>query len=295
MGVTLNGVKSSGSIVYFCPQGNWANGYLSPTVTDGNLMVAVKTLAGSDPSVNDPVYFCIGNVIRKITSTLSVTKNAGTNWCNAGGAELATKEIDYFVYLGYNVTDGVVIGFSRIPYGNIYSDFSATSTAETYCAISTITNAVAGDNYIVIGRFAATLSAGAGYTWSIPTYTSINLVQRPIYETRLLVWSPQYVGFSSNPIQSAKYRANGGKVEYSISTVTAGSSNATNYTFTFPFKATALTYLVCPDQTDNSNHGNGFCQINANSATGTMFRSGLTAWTNTGLKYAETFGICQIK
>jgi hypothetical protein len=131
-------------------------------------------------------------VVRSITSALSVTLADGTNWFNAGSAELATREIDYFAYLGYNSTDGVVIGFSRIPYANEYNNFSTTSTNEKYCAISTITNAASGDDYVVIGRFAATLSAGAGYTWTVPTFTNKNLRQRPTYETRVLYWLPTY-------------------------------------------------------------------------------------------------------
>ena len=168
------------------PQGFLLNGKIVPSVTSDNLTVALKTLAGTDPSASNPIHIRIGDTIRTITSALSVTKNAGTNWCNAGSTELATKEIDYFVYLGYNATDGVTLGFSRIPYGALYSDFSATTTNEKYCAISTITNATASDVYTNIGRFAATLSAGAGYTWSVPTFTASNLIQRPIYETRHL-------------------------------------------------------------------------------------------------------------
>jgi len=133
-----------------------------PSVASNNLTVAIKHEDGTDPSADRPLYFKIGDTVRTVSAALSVTKNAATNWCNSGGSELATKEVDYFVYVGYNATDGVVLGFSRIPYASLYSDFSATSTAETYCAISTITNAAAGDNYANIGRFAATLSAGAG-------------------------------------------------------------------------------------------------------------------------------------
>jgi len=167
------------------PQGFMLNGKLSVTDAAG-ITVAIKTLAGTDPTPANPVYVRIGDTIRTITAALSVAKADGTNWCNAGSAELATKEIDYFVYLGYNATDGVVIGFSRIPSANSYDDFSVTSTNEKYCAISTITTAASTDYYENVGRFAATLSAGAGYTWSVPTYTAKNLIQRPIYETRIL-------------------------------------------------------------------------------------------------------------
>lgn len=170
------------------PEGFLINGKIVPSVASNNLTVALKTKAGEDPSADDPVYVMIGGTLRTITSALSVTKNAGANWFNAGSSELAAQEIDFFVYLGYNATDGVVIGFSRIPYGKEYDDFSITSTNEKYCAISTITNAAAGDDYEVIGRFAATLSAGAGYTWTVPTFTNKNLIQRPIYETRWLTY-----------------------------------------------------------------------------------------------------------
>ena len=140
----------------------------------------------SIPSATNPIYVRIGDTVHSITSALSVTRNAGTNWFNAGSATLATKEIDYFVYLGYNATDGVVVGFARIPYATQYDQFSTTTTEEKYCAISTISNAAAGDDYTVVGRFAATLSAGAGYTWTVPTFTTVNLIQRPIFDTRYL-------------------------------------------------------------------------------------------------------------
>lgn len=176
----------------FAPQGFLINGKISPSVASNDLTVAIKTLAGTDPSASDPVYCRIGDTVRAITSALSVTKNDGTNWFNAGSAELATKEIDYFVYLGYNATDGVVIGFSRYPGANSYNDFSVTSTNEKYCAISTITTAASTDYYEVVGRFAATLSAGAGYTWTVPTFTARNLVQKPIYMTRALSYTPTF-------------------------------------------------------------------------------------------------------
>lgn len=172
------------------PEGFLYNGKIVPSVTSNNLTVALKGMDGNDPSASNPVYVRIGDTVRTLTAALSVTKNAGTNWFNAGATELATKEIDYFVYLGYNATDGTVIGFSRIPYATLYSDFSDTSTHEKYAGISTITNASAGDNYVNIGRFAATLSAGAGYTWSVPTFTNKNLIQKPIYETRWLNYVP---------------------------------------------------------------------------------------------------------
>ena len=174
------------------PEGYMLNGKIVPSVASNNLTVALKTLAGTDATAANPIIIRIGDTVHSITGALSVTKNAGTNWFAAGSAELATKEIDYFVYLGYNATDGVVVGFSRIPYVTQYDQFSATTTAETFCAISTISNAAAGDDYTVVGRFAATLSAGAGYTWTVPTFTTVNLIQKPIFQTRWMDWTPAY-------------------------------------------------------------------------------------------------------
>jgi len=165
-------------------EGILVNGKIVPSVASNNLTVAIKTLAGEDPSEEDPVQIQINGIIHSIIAPLQVTVNAGANTFNAGSAELATKEIDYFAYLGYNATDGVVLGISRYPGACSYDDFSTTATNEKYCAISTITNAAATDYYVNIGRFAATLSAGAGYTWTVPTFTAKNLIQRPIYDVR---------------------------------------------------------------------------------------------------------------
>lgn len=222
------------------PEGFLLNGKIAVTVSSNNLTVAIKTLSGTDPSSTNPVQIRINGSMRSITSALSVTKNAGTNWCNAGSSELATKEIDYFVYLGYNSTDGVVLGFSRIPYGTQYSDFSTTTTNEKYCAISTITNASSSDYYDVIGRFSATLSAGAGYTWSVPTFTASNLIQRPIYETRTLscisIVSSEIGSITSYDSSSTRYKVIGNTMYfYLYVNVTNNGTGGQGLSCTKPF------------------------------------------------------------
>jgi hypothetical protein len=166
------------------------NGKIVPTVASNNLTVAIKTLTDTDPTPANPVGIWIGNNLRWITGALSIAANAGTNWFASGSSELATKEIDYFAYIGYNATDGITLGYARIPYAKLYSDFNTTTTNARYARISTITNAAAGDNYINIGRFAATLSATASFNWSVPTFSNANLIQEPIYETRTLSYTP---------------------------------------------------------------------------------------------------------
>jgi len=92
------------------------NGLIQTSVASNNLTVAIKGLNGSDPSATNPVYFRINNTIRTLTSALSVTLNAGTNYFNSGSTELATKEVDYFVYIFWKASDSsIVMGFSRLP------------------------------------------------------------------------------------------------------------------------------------------------------------------------------------
>jgi len=164
------------------PQGFLINGQIERTVASNNLTVAIKTLAGTNPSTTDPVYVRIGNTIRSITAALSVTKNAGTNWFGSGNTTIATTEMDYFVYLCWNTTDSAVtISFSRIPSGRTYADFSTTSTVKNYWAGSGSAPA-STDEVENIGRFGAILSATASFNWSLPG-TSV-VVSRPTYETR---------------------------------------------------------------------------------------------------------------
>lgn len=173
------------------PEGSLINGTFTVTDTGSGLALAIKGLDGNDPSASNPVYVVLNGVVRSITAALSVTAADGTNWGGAGGTMFAAKELDWFPYLGYNATDGVVVGFSRFPGARQYGDFSTTSTAETYCKISTITTAASTDYYCPIGRFAATLSAGAGYTWSVPTYTAVNLVVQPgLRRSRYMTYTP---------------------------------------------------------------------------------------------------------
>ena len=230
----------------FAPQGFLINGKIVPSVGSNNLTVALKTLAGTDPSATDPIYIRIGDTVRTLTAALSVTMNAGTNWFNAGSAELATKEIDYFVSLLWGSSaSNIVMGISRKCSYTQWADVTDSNTDEKNWEYSTNASALANtDNIEYIGRFAATLSAGAGYTWTVPTFTPINLIQRPIYETRWMDWTPTItVPAGTSPTYTAnfinKYRIAGSKID--IVTTWNNSSGGTagagtnRIQFTTPF------------------------------------------------------------
>jgi len=282
---TIDGVNNTlKNISINAPQGFLINGKILPTVSANNLTVAIKGLDGNNPSSTNPVYCRIGDTIRSITSALSVTCSAGTNWFNAGSSELATKAIDYFVYLGYNATDGVVIGFSRIPYAREYSNFSATSTNELYCAISTITNATSGDDYENIGRFRATLSAGVGYTWSVPTFDTTNLIQRPIYETSWLNWQPTYgaegtMTYTSVTTDLAKYRLKGNEIEvcvYFYGTTGGTASNA--FYGTLPITTAGNNYQATLIRDGGLSSANTLGVTNMNGGQIRVHKRDYTSW-----------------
>lgn len=163
-------------------EGMILNGKIVPSIASNNLTLALKGVDGNDPSATNPVYVRINSVTRTITAALSVTLNAGTNWFSHGSAVTAAQDIDYFVFLAWdNSNSAVRIGFARIPYPILYSEFSATTTNQRYGAFNTAPSS--GDSVVNVGRFRARLSAGAGYTWSIP---NVEVINYPVFATDTL-------------------------------------------------------------------------------------------------------------
>jgi hypothetical protein len=236
------------AIKFNAPQGFLINGKIVPSVASDNLTVAIKGLDGNDPSATNPVYCRIGDTVRSITSALSMYRAAGVNYGNAGSAELATKEIDWFVYLVYDSTSSAVtVGISRIPYARLMSDFGATGQSEDGLVRTAGLTNVAGDECEVIGRFAATLSAGAGYTWTVPTFTTINLVQGPRYETRWLAWQPTYsaggsMTFTSVTSSLVQYKIRDNQLFCELrATGTTGGTAANDLRATLPFNSSSAS------------------------------------------------------
>lgn len=280
-------VRDAGIYFGHTPAGYLFNGYLDVSVSSGNITVAVKTLAGSNPSATDPVYIRIGDVEHTLTAALSVTISAGTNTFNSGGAELATHAVGYFVYLRYNATDGVCIGVARIPWGRAYSDFSATATNEKYAAWDDITSAAAGDVCQNVGYFEATLSGGAGYTWSSPQ----NVISEPTYKTNRLDWSPTFTGFSADPTGVHSYTIIGRKCFIDIRHATNGTSNATSFYMTLPMDPLSLTnakWTGVGQYVDSGSVGSSpaLCVISTGASTIIATKSwvGSNDWTGSGSK-----------
>lgn len=226
------------AIKYNMPPGHMVNGKFDISVASNNLTLSLKTLAGSDPSSSSPVYVRIGDSVYTISSALSLTTNAGTNWFGSGSAETASQEIDYFVYLAWHSASSAVrIGFSRIPYAIFYADFSTTSTDDYHGRFNTAPGI--SDPVQVFGRFNAVLSATASFNWSLSSGTTI-IINRPIYRTRRLVWVPTFTGFSANPTGDFFYYIDNQKCELTSDPTANGTSNATNFLMTAPITAASI-------------------------------------------------------
>ena len=273
------------------PQGQADNYKITTSVVTNDLTVALKTLAGADPSAADPIKVRIGNTVQTISAALSTTKNDGTNWCNAGGTEMATQDVDFFVYLiqetGANA--GTKIGFSRIPSARVMSDFVNTNTNEKYIAGNWV-NFNATDVVENIGRFNATLSATATFQWSIPA-TSI-IISRPIFETRWLTWTPTVVGFNPDPTFIARYKLDGYSLSIKWVQAAIGTSDTTTYTITAPFIAKNIAnyyqYFGIPLVTNNGvavAPGSGLITPNTNLIE--LYLATFAVWTAANGKNAS--------
>lgn len=252
------------------------------TVAGSDLTVALKHIDGTNPSTSVPVRVRVGPTERVLTSALSVTANDGTNWCNAGDAAFATKDVGYFIYLGFNITDGVTIGFSRIPGANKYGDFSATTTNERFCKINDITSAGAADVYSNQGYFEAKLSAAAGYDWSLTA--GFPIFYTPTHSTRWLDYSPTPTGYSGTPTVTCRY-----KIDYRtahVSVYVTGTSDTVNKTVPLPLSASGdipFRQFHFARIADNSVSALGTCDIEASDTDAEFFPDETTgAWTNTG-------------
>lgn len=225
--------------------GQLYGGYIQPSDTGSGLKLEVLTDAGATPSATAPVRVKINRTVRKITGACTFTLADGTNWMNAGSAETATKEIDYFAYVVWDSADSVVaLSASRIPFGGTVSNFNSTNTNDKY--LINYANFATTDDVEICGRFAATLSAGAGYTWSVPTYDNSNLIQHPISETRPLEWVPVQTGFST-PTTGGIYRyiVMGRRFQLTVREQnTGGTSNSTTFTMTGPLTCRTIPSMI---------------------------------------------------
>lgn len=244
-------------------QGVIVNGYITASVSSSNLTVALKAAGGTNASSSNPVCIKIGTSIRRITSSLSVTLNAGTNYFGGNGIT-STLARQYFVYLTWvSGSSTVSLGIAAYPYFRTYADGSSTSTAEKYFPNST--TPASSDVCVNVGRFTATLSGSAAYTWSISGTGDV--INNPVYETDWMTYTPTWASSGTQPaigngtsVGSYMIRGRNCSIKLRIQAGTTTTFGTGTYTVSIPFTAAAAT----------GNNNPGFISLFDNSA-GTLY------------------------
>lgn len=283
------------------PKGFLANGKFVVTDTGTGINIAIKTLAGTDPSVSDRVKIRIGDTIREITAALSRTIADGTDWGRAGSSELNGKLVPWFLYAVWDSGSSAVgLSISRAPYGRIVSDFSATSNDDDH--LVGYADYATSDDAELIGIFEAQLSAGASYAWTLPTFTNNNLIQGTVFPDKFYDWEPVWTGFSSAPTGGVKrYQIRGRMMSFTIQNMSPGTSNASTMSFTIPFRASANNNgnnFFAGLGTDNGNSQAYCARLEMPSAGGRVvtvqrdFSS--SSWTSSGSKRVLANGFTEI-
>lgn len=267
------------------------NGKIVPTVASNNLTLAIKTLQDTDPSPTNPVGIWIGNNLRWITSATSSDALAGTNWFSSGSAELATKPIDYFAYAQWDNSENKVnVGFARIPYARISSDFVADNVSnglnEKYFRTTGAGITLeASDSFVNIGRFQATLSASPNFHWSVPTANENTVVQRPIFETRWLDWNPAFTGlnamtYTSVSLDHARYQVIGRNININFRTTngTTGGSADIAIDVSLPFNLNGNGVRLPAYCFDGAGNRIGWGDYNQNNSKIRMYKFETVNW-----------------
>jgi len=175
---------------------------ITTSVAGGNLTVTLLNYLGATPSATAPVKIQNQDwTIRTITSSCSATIASNDYYhFNAGSTELATKEIDYCVYIGKFGWPLI----SRLYHYRLLSDGNLWWES----AISNTGWFSGTDTFVPIWRFNAIKASWTSGNWSIPA-TSV-IINSPIYDTRWLDWLPTFSAWTAFTNQPAVFN-NGAK------------------------------------------------------------------------------------
>ena len=244
-------------------------------VTSSPLTVSLVGLNGAVPSaidINDPetdggneVWVRIGGNIYTITSAVSVTLDNGTNWLQCGSAELQGEVVQLFVYVLYNnVDDDINIGVSRVPYALKFGDFETGNTSEKGAKFDAITVPDDDDKCVVIGRFNCKLNSS--YTWQ--TVADKKIINRPVFKTDMLDWSPTYGAEWDNNSDYAYYMIDGDVLSWFHRDYS--TANAINYDSSL-FRISKPLNCI-----DEASAGSVYCAMSGySSSTGSAYVSRL--------------------
>jgi hypothetical protein len=225
---------------------------IATSIATNNLTVALKHPDGSDPSAASPLYIRINGTWLRIAAARSVAINASYgdvfSW---DGGKIQANDAQLFVYLINNNGDPQ-LGVSPCP--------TLTTVATNYRDVFGGQTGVAGHTNIVmndhrdatnscdvIGR--VNVNQADNNNWQAPTIAKI--VNRPIYETDILSWTPTAGGQGAMTytatfnVKQYQILSDKCKLHIDITGTTGGTANLTlNSTLPIAAKYTESTYIV---------------------------------------------------
>jgi hypothetical protein len=270
------------------PAGYLLNGKVSVSVSSNNLTVAILTKAGATPSAADPVLCKVNGTVYTITSAMTKTWNAGTNWADMGSAAHNGRAIDVFPYIYYNTTASALdFGWARWPGFETYADASGTNTNERYFAFASGSTPASTDVLQNIGRFTVTLSASASYNWSI-TGTG-NVKEQPTYTTGVMIYALIATGCTTTDAGTAGYVIYGKNQVIVWIYTNVMTSNATTFTLNAPTTITGYEHRTAVHYADNGAVSSTFGSLYLTSGNTITCRTNANtgAWTNANTKYVR--------
>ncbi|MBD3353506.1 MAG: hypothetical protein GF364_18630 [Candidatus Lokiarchaeota archaeon] len=256
------------------PDGFGLNYQITTGLDEGgsdDLTVTLKGVDGNALSSTNTAYFRVENTILSVSSALSVTVTDADHFTWATG-KIQANDGQLFVYI-INNNGTAQLGISSSSNlttvaTNYYDDSGQTgSSGHTNIVMSGTRNAT--NTCKVIGRI--NVQQASDNDWEAPSTTKI--INKPIFETDWLQWTPTFTGFSSDPsIVVTKYKVKKGECIITGAAV-SGTSNSTDFSFTAPISCINESannfYLVTRCQ-DNGSIPSTPGHININNNTKTL-------------------------
>lgn len=249
---------------------------LNVTVSSNDLIVEVVHEDGAAIYTDRPLYFKIGDTLRAVTTPLSITIPDGTNWFNAGSAELGGRVVPFFAYVVWDSNSSVVaLTIARKSHYRVVASTMSTTTSENH--IYGYSGFTDGNNMVNIGYFEATLSlSGTSHLWTVPTFTTANLRSIPTLEGEWKSWTPVWTALGSGSptygtvtVAFAKYKVVQNGILFVLrASGTTGGSTVTQILATLPFQ--------CKTSADASGAS---VAVGYGSAAGVVGGTGISAGT----------------
>jgi len=119
------------------PEWYWINYKIVPSINWWDLTISMKTLAWTDASSLNPISIRIGDTVRMLTSSLSVTAAAWTNYLNMWSLQLVDNIVNLFVYL-VRESDWIRLLLSRKPLYRTYWELIWLNNTDEKWSINTL-------------------------------------------------------------------------------------------------------------------------------------------------------------